>query len=266
MADRLRFHALGPMRVTKGMNLDPPRAPRLRQVLALLAVADGNRVTYEELVTELWGETPPKSAVATIQTFVYQLRSAAVRHGWVGAEEDLVVTCPRGYQLAIRPDQTDVHEFAKLSRDGQRLLDLGRNHEALVRLRQAESLWQGRALSDLTHGKVLSHFVDSVEEDRVQVGMLRVCAEVRRGCDGSLIEDLRALVRNHPRNEWFHQQLVRALFRARRREEALLAYEDLRRMLDEELGLAPATDFTREFEYELNGTAHLALREHVVRA
>lgn len=263
MGDRLRFHTLGPMRVSKGTDLGSPRAPRLRQVLALLAVAEENRVTYDEFITELWGESPPKSAVATIQTFVCQLRRVALQQGWVEKDEDLVVTCPRGYQLAIRPDQTDAHDFAKLSRDGQSLIEDGRTHEALVRLRQAEDLWQGRALGDVAQGPVLSGFAAVLEERRVQVAMMRVRAEARTGNGGRLIEDLRVLVRTHPLNEWFHEQLISALIREGRRGEAALAYEELRRMLNDDLGLAPDTGFTREYRRALTVGARPAFRERV---
>ena len=43
----------------------------------------------------------------------------------------------------------------------------------------------------------------------------------------------------YPFHEWFHGQLIKALTRCGRRVEALDAYDRLRRILNEELGVDP---------------------------
>ncbi|MFF2363754.1 BTAD domain-containing putative transcriptional regulator [Streptomyces sp. NPDC058122] len=61
-----------------------PTAPKPRQVLALLALRAGQVVPVGVLAEELWGAGPPRSARATLQTYILQLReliSAALDSG-----------------------------------------------------------------------------------------------------------------------------------------------------------------------------------------
>ncbi|MFD6552379.1 BTAD domain-containing putative transcriptional regulator [Streptomyces sp. NPDC058398] len=51
-----------------------PTAPKPRQVLALLALRAGQVVPVGVLAEELWGASPPRSARATLQTYILQLR------------------------------------------------------------------------------------------------------------------------------------------------------------------------------------------------
>lgn len=66
-----------------------PTAPKPRQVLALLALRVGQVVPVGALAEELWGARPPRSARATLQTYILQLReliSAALDTGDPAAE------------------------------------------------------------------------------------------------------------------------------------------------------------------------------------
>ncbi|MFE2533777.1 BTAD domain-containing putative transcriptional regulator [Streptomyces sp. NPDC059371] len=66
-----------------------PTAPKPRQVLALLALRAGQVVPVGVLAEELWGARPPRSARATLQTYILQLReliSAALDGGAAGED------------------------------------------------------------------------------------------------------------------------------------------------------------------------------------
>ncbi|MFD5637078.1 BTAD domain-containing putative transcriptional regulator [Streptomyces sp. NPDC127077] len=68
-----------------------PTAPKPRQVLALLALRAGQVVPVGVLAEELWGAGPPRSARATLQTYILQLReliSAALDSGGPSRNED----------------------------------------------------------------------------------------------------------------------------------------------------------------------------------
>jgi len=69
---------------------------------------------------------------------------------------------------------------------------------------------------------------------------LKIEAEIRLGRHRELVAELRSLVHAHPLNEWFHGQLIRVLGYSGRRSEALQAYQRLRAVLREELGVDPS--------------------------
>src|SRR4029077_11737467 len=78
----------------------------------------------------------------------------------------------------------------------------------------------------------------SVEEDLVDV-------ELELGLHAELVPTIEALVVRFPLRERLRGQLMLALYRSDRQAEALAAYQDARRMLDEELGLEPSDSLQR---------------------
>ncbi|WP_280353248.1 AfsR/SARP family transcriptional regulator, partial [Nocardia otitidiscaviarum] len=66
---------LGPVRLGAG-RAEATLSPKVRQVLAVLALRPGTVVTHDTLIAELWAEDPPRSATTTMQTYIYQLRQA----------------------------------------------------------------------------------------------------------------------------------------------------------------------------------------------
>ena len=72
-------------------------------------------------------------------------------------------------------------------------------------------------------------------------------ADLALGRHAELVPELQALVAAEPLREGLRRQLVLALYRAGRQSDALAAYQDARRMLDETLGLEPG-DELKELE------------------
>src|SRR3954470_9309890 len=68
------FGVLGTLEVRRAEAVVTPTAPRLRRVLALLAVRANTTVHLGQLADELWGDEPPPDCVTILQTHVYQLR------------------------------------------------------------------------------------------------------------------------------------------------------------------------------------------------
>ena len=65
-------------------------------------------------------------------------------------------------------------------------------------------------------------------------------ARLALGEAAGLVPELEALARQHPFQESVHRQLMLALYRSGRQQEALAAYQRLRHLLDEELGISPS--------------------------
>ncbi|MEV4636620.1 AfsR/SARP family transcriptional regulator [Actinoplanes sp. NPDC049548] len=238
----MRFNILGALEMRHEMRVCTPTAPKVRWVLALLLCRANRIVGIDALTEELWGTEPPRSAVTTTQTYIYQLRKKFEREGIADRPEDLLETRPPGYLLRLRDEELDSIVFERLAEEGRVLLAGGHVEQAAERLRQALALWRGPVLANVPVGRLLEAHVAHLEESRIRALELRITADTLLGRHRELIPELRSLTSAYPLNEWLHGRLIEALHRAGRRGEALMAYQDLRRILDDELGLEPSEE------------------------
>ncbi|WP_307868511.1 AfsR/SARP family transcriptional regulator [Umezawaea beigongshangensis] len=221
-----------------------PGSEKICKVLALLSLR--HEVTSVDLlVRELWDDRPPRSALTTLQTYVYHTRRMFERESLTRSGRPLLVTRPPGYELRVSVDEVDAALFERSVAEGRALLDAGRAEDASKILREALALWRGPALANISGGDVLRGHISHLEELRIRALELRIEADCASGRRRDLIPELRALVVAYPLNEWFHCQLIDGLRHGGRRAEALRAYQDLRRILDEELGLEPMAEVRR---------------------
>src|ERR687897_800491 len=96
----LEFRILGPLEVLD--EGDPVRlgGRNQRAVLALLLLRANEPVSTERLVDQLWGEHPPRTATASLQNTVAQLRKL------LGPA--FLQTRPNGYSLEVDGSQLDL--------------------------------------------------------------------------------------------------------------------------------------------------------------
>src|SRR5438874_1763353 len=74
----LQFRLLGPVEIRSGTGVLGIGPPKQRTVLAVLLSMPNAVVSAEQFVDELWGASPPPSAVANIRGYVAGLRRASV--------------------------------------------------------------------------------------------------------------------------------------------------------------------------------------------
>lgn len=246
----LEFRILGRLAVTHDHTECTPTAPMVRRVLAQLLLCTNNIVTLDAIIDELWGDRPPKSAVPTAQTYIYQLRRQF--EPWLpdGRAEQVLATCGTGYVLQLEPGQLDQDAFLRLSEQGRRLLAAGDPAAAGRLLRQALALWSGPALADVTAGPSVQAHVVHLSEQRAHTVEMRIQADAMLGRHRELVGELKAMVLTDPLNEWCHAQLIKALACSGRRNESLAVYQDLRKTLSTELGLEPS-ETLRELHQEV---------------
>src|SRR5439155_23891000 len=67
----------------------------------------------------------------------------------------------------------------------------------------------------------------------------RLELDLELGCHAEAVSELTALTAAHPLRERLRELLMLALYRSGRQAEALAVYTDTRRLLDDELGVAP---------------------------
>ncbi|WP_169514512.1 AfsR/SARP family transcriptional regulator [Actinokineospora enzanensis] len=242
----IRFRLLGPIQVLDGENDITPKADKQRVVLTMLALYRGRVVRTEELIDELWGNNPPRSALATLQTYVYKIRRLLPGPG-PGA--DLLDTLPRGYRASIAAEDLDVAQFERLAMAGETALRGGQVEQAATLCAQALRLWRGPALSDLSTGATLSAHAMRLAERKLRTLEVRIEADLRLDRHRELISELKELTIGHPLHEEFHGDLMLALHRSNRQLEALAVFQRLREAMIEQAGLEPSVSLQ-----ELHGT------------
>ncbi|MCL6291359.1 BTAD domain-containing putative transcriptional regulator [Streptomyces sp. 43Y-GA-1] len=242
----MRFNLIGPFEiVTDDGRVHRPGTPKVCQTLALLLTRPNEIITAESLIQELWGERPPRSAVTTLQTYVYHARRMFVNERLTDPDRHLIVTCPPGYAIQVDEDEVDVQVFERLVNRARLLLADGDPTMALLAVGQALELWRGPALANFPAGDVLTGHLAHLEELRIRAYEIRIEAKDRLGQHRESIAELRRLINDYPLNEWFHSRLIAALGATGRRAEALQAYQNVRRLLADELGLEPSVELKR---------------------
>ncbi|MCG5218879.1 AfsR/SARP family transcriptional regulator [Streptosporangium sp. KLBMP 9127] len=232
------FRILGPLEVVRAGHICTPTASKPQQTLALLLLRANHVVPVSQLIEELWGDSPPASAVTTTQTYAYQLRKILHGHDRQGHEGVELVTRPLGYLLKLREGQLDLHTFTRLTAQGRALIERGDIEAGVEQFRRAESMWRGSApIPEVPQGPLLQAHLTLLAEERIRALALRIHADMALHRYHDVIGELRALVIAHPLNESLHGLLIRAFYAVGRRGEALAACMNLRRILQDELGV-----------------------------
>jgi predicted ATPase/DNA-binding SARP family transcriptional activator len=231
----IEFRLLGPVEAVRSGNAIALGGSRQRALLALLLMERGRPVTVDRLVEELWQGEPPTAAITTLRTYVSKLRSAL-------GTEILITGSSSGYVLDVAPESVDALRFEQLAREGGQALARGASARAAERLRSALELWRGLPFADLADEGALRLEAVRLEQLRLRALEERIDAELALGGAAEVVDELEALVGEHPFRERLWAQLMLALYRSGRQAEALDAYQRARGLLDTELGLEPSED------------------------
>ncbi|WP_156755550.1 AfsR/SARP family transcriptional regulator [Actinokineospora pegani] len=207
---------------------------RQRIVLVLLLSAPGRTVSIPEFVEALWGGRPPKTAAEQVQTCVWRLR----RSFSVAGAPDLIETTAAGYSLRVDQEAIDTHQFTQGVEEARALAAGGDKSMAAKRFRCALALFRGPVLAEVD-SPVVQAMAAQWEERRLAVLEECVALEMECGRARELIDELTALVEQHPLREGLRAKLMHALYSADRRAEALDVYARGRTRLIDELGLEP---------------------------
>jgi predicted ATPase/DNA-binding SARP family transcriptional activator len=250
---RIELFLLGPPRLERDgvpLQFDTRKILALAAYLAVASTgAEGARLSRDSLLALLWPELETSRARAVLRRNLSLLRSA-LEGEWLVADRQTVGTDPEAdFRL-------DVDQFSRLVRAWE---THGHPQEqvcpqCLQALAEAVTLYQG----DFLEGFGLR---DSVAYDDWQFFQAE---ELRQ----ELASALERLVRGHcanghqeaalpyarrwlaldPLHEPAHRQLMQLYAQTGRRSAALRQYSECVRILDEELGLAPAEETTTLYE------------------
>lgn len=154
-----------------------PSAPKQRQILALLALRPGRVVGVDRMVDELWGPTPPRSAVTAVQTYVYSLRKL------IGAcdappQRSVLVTVGPGYLLDV--DAVDVFTFCRTV-DRARTVGSSSPSEAASLLAGVLDTIDGAPLADVRRGASLRADAAWIDERVMAAQRLAIDLQMQLG-------------------------------------------------------------------------------------
>ncbi|MFG1922998.1 BTAD domain-containing putative transcriptional regulator [Cryptosporangium sp. NPDC048952] len=240
MTPQLDLRLLGPVRLNGTGGEHAVSGAKGRAVLAALGLRLNNVVPVDQLIDDLWADSPPATARNTVQVYV-----SAVRRGLEAAGSALRLDrLPAGYRLAGRREQIDWHLFETLSVQARRWTRDGDQQTAADLLRRALTLWDGVPLADVTASPLRDLFVPRMESVRMSALSDRIAADLATG-RGGLVGELTGLVRAYPLDERFASQLMHALHQDGQRAQALAVYRETRDRLVDELGVEPGERLRR---------------------
>jgi DNA-binding SARP family transcriptional activator len=221
MVNRLELRVLGPLVLSHDGRPSSVGGVKPRQLLATLALHHGHTVSVDHLVEVLWPQTPPRSALANVHTYVSALRAQLGEHR--------LRRQPPGYRLELAAAELDLLRFER----GEASLDA------------TLALWRGSPVEDLPPSPLWTVEIGRLTDRWWTLRQDRARARIDAGDAPAAVADLRTLVAEEPLREEAWALLVTALAAAGRRAEALAAYASARRILAEELGVDPGEPLRR---------------------
>jgi DNA-binding SARP family transcriptional activator/tetratricopeptide (TPR) repeat protein/DNA-binding XRE family transcriptional regulator len=258
---RLRLEILGP--VAAWLDEAPVALGPIRQraVLALLALHAEAGLSRAAIIGALWTDDPPETAVTMVQGYITRIRRLlgpgdGRRDDRPQARGGVLSWDGALYRLAPGALDSDLGDFAELAGRARQVAPED-PVPACQLYEQALRLWRGDPVADieLLHGHPA---VIELNQRRAAVTIDYAAAAGAAGLHEPAVPHLRALASRAPLDERAHARLMVALAATGQQASALAVYEDLRRRLDDELGVRPGR--------ELSDAHLLVLREQVTGA
>lgn len=215
-------------------------SPRQQSVLSMLLLAPNWVVPLDRLVAAVWNDHPPTTAKAQIQICVSAIRRAFSR---AGVDNPIMTRLP-GYLIECSASELDLLAFEGALASARSLAAAGELDEALAEFTKALGMWRGEPLEGVS-SRLIRSTAQLLTERRMTAIEEYVDLQLRRGCSGDLIGELRELVLVYPFREHLRAQLMLTLFEAGRRAEALEVFQSARRFYVDQLGIEPGETLVR---------------------
>jgi DNA-binding SARP family transcriptional activator len=214
-------------------------AGKQRALLTLLAMQAPHPVSAETAADALWPRAAGAEAMRNLQVTVSRLRRS------LGSAGSALETVPSGYRLMVAPEAIDAQRFEALIEVARTTRLEGDGAQARRLLDDALGLWRGPALADVAFESFAQGEIARLEELRIAAQEERIDARLVAGEHSLVVAELEQLAAEHPSRERPVALLMLALYRCGRQSDALEAYTQHRRRLDEELGLEPSAQLRR---------------------
>ena len=235
----LAYRLLGPLEVHADGEPVDLGAPKQRSVLACLLLERGRVVPADRLVSLVWGDHAPRSAVPSLQAYVSNLRR--VLRDPVTGTVPLQRRAP-GYVLHTQDSEVDAETFVRQAAQARDDVAAGRRDRAAAVAGGAAALWRGPLLCDLGDPEWLEPEAQAWHDQRLEVRCLEVTALLGAGRTSQALLRARALAVETPFRDDVCRLLLLALHRCGRTAEALETYGAHAGRLADELGIDPSSE------------------------
>jgi DNA-binding SARP family transcriptional activator len=229
----LHVSILGATSVTREDNQPVFLTGKQRQILEILALADGSPVSKERLADQLWDGRQPRTWNESIESYVSKLRRQ------MGPDSGVMTsTSARGYALDMHLVSVDLSvcrsllESARFAPDSADVVRLTEKGLAMVARRELLASEQRAPWANFEREAFACELVVAcmrASEHALASGQSALAVELARRAAG--LDDLA---------EGVWRQLMLALTADGRRGEALQVFADLRASLIEQLGIEPS--------------------------
>jgi len=206
-----------------------------RRLLVVLVTRTGESATPDVLIEALWGGRGPPSAAKLLQVYVSQLRKAL-------PSQARIHTTAAGYALELADGSLDADLFERLLDDARAVMRDGNPALAVSLLDRALALWRGPAYGEFAYDEFARGEADRLEELRLAAAEDQIEMRLALGQHTELLPELQALTAAEPLSERRAAQMMLALYRCGRQNEALELFSTTRASLLEELGLEPGSE------------------------
>jgi DNA-binding SARP family transcriptional activator/tetratricopeptide (TPR) repeat protein/transcriptional regulator with XRE-family HTH domain len=235
----IRIRILGPFTILRGDAVVEMGSPLQRAVLSLLAIQHGRVVTVQELVDALWREDPPRTCRELVHTYVGHVRRTLEGDSRPGERGRLLRSAGGGYLLAVDPEQLDLVSFDRLAEQGRRAWHQGAAASACQLFGESWACWRGSRVME-GDARLGGHpAVVGVQARRTSLLLDWSDAAFSTGRYAQVAEPLRDAHGAEPLHEGIAARLMLALAGTGQQAAALSLFEEVRALLDTELGVSP---------------------------
>ncbi|MDX6229645.1 MAG: family transcriptional regulator, regulator of embCAB operon [Frankiales bacterium] len=234
----LSIGLLGTLEVRRGIQTLAVGGTKQRTLLALLALDPGRVVSTDRLVSALWGESEPPTALNALQVYASNLRRVL---GEMAGRPILRWQKP-GYVLDVAVEAVDVGRFEGFAAAARARHRAGDLPEASRLFGLALGQWRGAALADVADEPFAAGAIARLESERLVALEEHFQVDLALGRHADLVGPLQQLVAEHALRESARGLLMLALYRSGRQAEALETYREARVQLAAQLGLDPGPE------------------------
>ncbi|OBJ45964.1 transcriptional regulator [Mycolicibacterium mucogenicum] len=243
--------------------------PKQRCVLAVLLANHGTVVSIDRLIDAVWGDEPPPKALASVRSYVANLRRVLDPGADTGHDQppdtrrgdtqsQRLASHPHGYQLnLLAGDTIDLVTFESLVSRGRTALIRHSAGAAVEMLTEALALWHGDPFGEFAYHEFAAPEAIRFAALRTTAIEARFDAALQLGGGGELVPEVEAALAEHPLQERLWGHLMLALHRSNRTADAIQAFERACTTLDREVGTRPGEGLQTLFEKIRDGVAEL---------
>lgn len=245
------YRVLGPIEVYLGDDRVIIDAPISKMILASLILHPNRVLSTDHMILEIWGESPPRRAVATIHVYISRLRKLLVS---AGISAGVIVTRGSGYLMNLSPQQIDAAVFEHLMKVGRKALEDQSYEDASRSFDQALALWRGPVLGQVRCGPMLDGIIAGLNQLHLECYELAMEAKLGMEEYGEVVGAACRLIGEYPLHEPFYRQLMVAMCFTGRRADALAIYRRAWDTFTRELGVEP-TERLQELQHAALGVS-----------